>query len=286
MNATKTILSLATLTTLTAALSAQGTFNLANLGNLSGATMTYVLPASQSRFGSYDAGIGNSWLGGSVSAYAGIVRQKEGTYELGNANLGLRATGSLLRFSAEVAEVVGNFTNIMNNGVQRRDGYFRVEVLSVPVVNRSFTSSSTFAQQNWTFNLFPNGVSADVPVGPVSISLRGNAGCGLGMSANYLLPAATASVGANASANAYAFADARVGVGIPGFGLGCGIEGRICDQRLSIGVNASAASGLSGSATYSLTPITLRLYAWAQAIRTWTTTLTSWSSAAITRTFC
>lgn len=249
------------------------------------ATLYPTLPPVESRFGSYTNGIGNDWLGGSVHAYAGMVRQNQGSYQLGNASLELRGTGKVLRFSQEVAEVVGVATNVMNNGVQTRSGSFRIEVLGVAVVNSSFQNSSTFAQRNWTFNLFGSeGVGASVPVGPVSVSLRGNAGCGLGTSANWLLPAATASVGLNGAANAYAFANARVGVGIPGFGLGCGIEGRIADQRVSANVSAHATSGLSGGVSYTLTPITLRLYAWAQALYTWTTTLTSWSMAAVSRT--
>lgn len=238
-----------------------------------------------SRFASYDRAIGNSWLGGAVHAYAGLVTQRNGTYELGNASAELRGTGNLLRASREVFEVVANATNVMNNGVQSRSGYFRVDVLGSAVISSSFQNSSTFARRNWSFNLFPTAPSASVPVGPISITVRGNAGCGAGMYANLLLPAATPSVGITGDANAYAFANASVGAGIPGFSVGVGIEGRIANQRIAIGATANPRTGLSGSATYTLEAITLRLYAYAEAFwQTWTTTLTSWSAGRIVRT--
>ncbi|MBK8096371.1 MAG: hypothetical protein IPK26_04645 [Planctomycetes bacterium] len=238
-----------------------------------------------SRFASYDRTIGNSWLGGAVHAYAGLVTQRSGGYELGNASAELRGTGNLLRASREVFEVIANVTNVLNNGVQSRSGYFRAEVLGASVVNSSFQSSSTFARRSWTFNLFASAPSASVPVGPISITVRGNAGCGAGMYANLLLPAATPSVSIIGDANAYAFANASVGAGIPGFSVGVGIEGRIANQRLAIGATANARSGLSGSATYTLEAITLRLYAYAEAFwQTWTTTLTTWSAGRIVRT--
>ena len=287
MNLSKTIFSLASILTLCAATTAQGTFG--GLGGLSTGTMSTgntapLLPTTQSRYGSYDGSIGNSWLGGSVHAYAGMVRQKQGTYELGNASAEFRAVGRLLTRSAEVCEIVGNASNVMNNGVQSRSGYFRIEVLGYSVVNSSFTNSSTFAASTSTYNLIPGGASYPIPVGPVTVTVGGNAGCGFSRSANWLLPAATATVGLNASATAYCTANASVSVGVPGFGVGVGIQGRILNQTLGANVSASAVWGLSGGVTYTLQAISIHLYAWAQAIYTWTTNLASWSSAAITRT--
>ena len=179
-------------------------------GSIGGGGTPPTLPSVQSRFGSYDASIGNEWLGGSVHAYAGMVRQKSGTYELGNVSAEFRGTGKFLRRTAEVAEIVGTAANIMNNGVQNRSGSFRIEVLGYSVVNANITSNSTFASSNSTFNLFPGGgISYPIPVGPVTVTLAGNAGCGFSRSANWLLPAATASVGLNAGASAYLFADAH-----------------------------------------------------------------------------
>jgi hypothetical protein len=280
----------AVLMTLSAAAHAQ--FNTALTGAVATTNWTiYIpptpptLPTVETRIGSYDKSIGNSWLGGSVHAYAGTVRQKQGTYELGHAAAELRGVASILQYSKEVAEIVGDATNVMNNGVQNRSGYFRVDVLGYSVINASFQNNSTFAAATSTFNLFgSSGVSADIPVGPVTVSVRGNAGCGFSRSANWLLPAASASVGLNASGSAHAFADIRIGVGIPGFGLGVGLNGKILEQTLAANVNADAVWGLTGGVTYTLKAITLRFYVWAQALYTWTKDLTTWSAGSVTKT--
>lgn len=253
-----------------------------NGGLSSGGSNPPNLPPVESRANSYSRTIGNSWLGGSLTTYAGMVRQKNGTYELGNASLELRANASVLQRGAEVAELVGSASNVMNNGVQSRSGYFRIRMLGVSVVNQSFTNSSTFASASSTYNLLPNGVSASIPVGPTSVTIRGNAGCGYSRSANWLLPAATATVGVNAQAGAYAFANASVSVGVPGFNVGVGLQGKIMEQTLAANVSASSIWGLSGGVTYTLKAISLRLYAWATALYTWTTTLTTWSAGQAT----
>lgn len=285
MNLLKTILPVAFATlTLTGAAAAQG-FTLAtfNPGTIT-AVLQPVLPPLQSKLTNYDKSIGNSWLGGSVHAYAGIVRQKSGAYELAHGALEFSANASVLKHGIEVAEIAASASNQMNGGTQSRSGYWRIDVLGYTVLTQSFQNSSTFAAQTSTFNLFgSNGVSADVPVGPITMSLKGNAGCGFTRSANWLLPAATAQVGLNASAAAHAFANASVGFGIPGFGLGVGLEGKILEQTLAGNVSASGTWGLSGSMTYTLKAITLTLYAYAEALwQEWRTNLCSWSTGLYT----
>ena len=292
MSLKNTIISLAALTTLTAAASAQGTFSTAIFttpvyGVFVQATPP-VLPSVQSKFNSYNKSIGNSDLGGSVHAYAGIVRQKSGTYELGNAAAEFQAVGRIFGYSKELAEIVGNATNIMNNGVQTRSGTFRLEVLGGAIlnINQSFTNSSTFGAGTSTYNLFgSSGLEKTFWAGPVPITLAGNAGCTFSRSFNWLLPAATASVGLNATGNAYAFVDAHVGFGVSGFSVGGGFLGKLLDQTLSGSVTANAAWGLSGSLTYQLKAITLSMYVYAEAFwQTWSHTITSWTAGLVNLT--
>lgn len=246
-----------------------------------GSTTPPILPSVESRNGNYDRTIGNSWLGGSAHAYIGMVRQNSGTYQLGFATAEFRGTANVLKQTREVAEIVGIASNVMNNGVQTRSASFRVELLGYTIVNSSFQNSSQFAQTSSTYSLIPGGVSASVPVGPVSVTIRGNAGCGFGRGANWLLPAGDSSVGLNASANAYAFANASVSFGIPGFNVGVGLQGKVLEQTLSGSINASPVWGLSGHFGYTLKAITLQLYAWATALYTWTTNLCSWSAGLV-----
>lgn len=288
MITTKSILPFAAILTLNCLASAQFNWSGSVLTNgtiLSGGSSTPpTLPSVESRNGNYDRSIGNSWLGGSAHAYIGMVRQKSGTYELGFATAEFRGTANVLQQSREVAEIVGLASNVMNNGVQTRSGLFRVELLGYSIVNSSFTNSSTFAQVNSTFNLIPGGVSVSVPVGPISVTIGGNAGCGFSRGANWLLPAASSNVGLNANAGAYAFANASVSFGIPGFNVGVGLSGHILEQTLSGSITASPVWGLSGHFTYQLQAISLTLYAWATALWTWTTNLCSWSAGLVNLT--
>ena len=276
----------ATTLTLGSAVVAQGSWSATSIGSsvLSIGYLTPtppVLPPVQYRSNSYSKTIGNTWLGGTVYAYAGMVRQKSGGYELGQASAEFRGTANVLKQTKEVVEIVGYATNVMNNGVQTRSGQFRVEMLGYSILNSSFTNTSTFAAANYTYSLFPSAVSVSVPVGPVSVTIGGNAGCGFGRSANWLLPAASSTVGINAQANAYAFVNASVSFGIPGFNVGVGLQGKVLEQSLNVNLSASGLWGLSGGATYSLKAITLSLYAWATALWTWDTTLCSWSAGQI-----
>jgi len=285
--------SLAAALTLTVAAQAQGSFG--SLGSLA----TYptaifvpatppVLPTVQSKFNSYAKSIGNSDLGGSVSVYAGIVRQKSGSYELGNASAEFRAVGRIFGYSKELAEIVGSASNVMNNGVQTRSGQFRLEVLDGIVygINQSFTNSSTFGAGTNTYNLFgSSGLEKTFWAGPVPITLAGNAGCTFSRSFNWLLPAATASVGLNATGNAYAFADCHVGFGVSGFSVGGGFLGKVLDQTVNGSVTANAVWGLSGSLTYQLKAISLTLYVYAEAFwQSWTHNITTWAAGLVNLT--
>lgn len=284
----KFLFAAATTLTLGTAVVAQGTFSTAAISTGVLATgfipTPPTLPSVQSRSNSYYKSIGNTWLGGNVYAYVGMVRQKSGTYELGQASAEFRGTANVLKQSKEVVEIVGYAMNVMNNGVQTRSGQFRVEMLGYSILNSSFSNSSTFAAANYSYSLFPNAISVSVPVGPISVTIGGNAGCGFGRSANWLLPASQATVGINAQANAYAFVNASVSFGIPGFNVGVGLQGKVLEQSLNVNLSASGLWGLSGGATYTLKAITLNLYAWATALWTWTTNLCSWSAGQISLT--
>lgn len=253
-------------------------------GTMSGGTSTPpTLPSLEYSNRTFTRTIGNSWLGGTAYAYAGLVRQKQGTYEVGSLTGQFRVDANVLQQSLEVAEIYGNASNVMNNGVQSRSGLYRLELMGITLSSSSFTNSSTFGAVSSTYNLFPGtGVSASVPLWVGSVTLRGNAGCGFSRSANWLLPAYSATVGLNASATAYAYASASVSYGIPGFNVGVGLRGQIAHQTLSAAASASGLWGMSGDISYTLRAIDLYLYVWATAIATWDTTLCSWTSGATT----
>jgi hypothetical protein len=236
------------------------------------------------RGSAYDRSIGNSWLGGGVHAHATLQTTRGVTYSQGFAEANARAQVNLLTRGVEVAELYAMARNRTEMGSQTRTGTFRMEVLGLTAFSQSFTSSGNLTRRTFNFNAFPVSPSASVPVGPFSVTVRGNVGANFSAYANLLLPTAAPSVSLSGEGRAYATATASVSVGIPGFSVGVGIQGRILDQTLALIGTAHATNGISGAATYSLTPISLRLYAFVDTfVHTWTTTLTSWSAAAVVR---
>ncbi|HLQ36950.1 MAG TPA: hypothetical protein VK348_04055, partial [Planctomycetota bacterium] len=178
---------------------------------------------TQQRGSSYNGSIGNTWLGGAVNAHALLTTSAGLLYNRATLDVGGNAAVNLLSHSANLALVSGTCSNGSSGFpvTQSRSGNFHVQVVGIDLINQSFQSDSTFARQTWTFNAFgPNGVSAPIPVGPITISLRGNVGAGLTISCSYALPAASLSVSAGGYAQAYGFGDASVGFGIPGFSVG------------------------------------------------------------------
>ena len=285
---TKTLLTITTLLSLPFSAVAQFTAPQINPGLINpGLVITPVLPPAESRSGSYDGSIGNSWLGGSVHAYASMTRQSSRGYDVGGQHVELNATGSLFKQGGEVMEIVGNASNIIDpSAKQTRSGVLRVDILGVSVINDTFTSAYTHSKPTETYNLFPTNIKGFISlVGPVGVTAEGNCGCAFGRTLSWSMPAAKADVVFSAGANAHAFFDAWVGIGIPQIvGAGVGISGKVLDQSLTANATASAKSGLSGGATYALKAIAIKLYAWGQLIFKVTTTLTEWSAGAISKT--
>ena len=283
---TKTLLTVTTLLSLPFAAAAQFTINPPINPGLVITPIPPALPPAESKFGEYDLNIGNSWLGGGVHAYAGMVRQRSGSYDLGNEHLELWAGGSLLNQSGEVMEIYGDATNIVNSGVQKRVGSLRVDVLGVPVINSNFTTGISHSKPLENYNLFPKNITGFISLaGPVGVTAEGNAGCGFGRSVSWTMATGKADVVLSASGTANAFFDAWVGIGIPQVvGAGVGISGKVLEQSLSANATASAGTGLSGGASYGLKAISIRLYAWGQLLFKVTKTLTTWSAGAVSKT--
>lgn len=286
---TKKLLTFATLVCLPVSAAAQFTITLPP--TIPTVTLTPSLPSAESRFADYDKSIGNSYLGGSVHAYGGMVRQLQGSYGLANESLEFWATGTLVGHSADVVELSAYAFNQIKNGTQTRSGQISFEVLGSPVINKTFTTSYSIPGTSSTYNLFSTAVSGGVPlaslplIGPISISVNGNAGCGCSRSTSWSMPSGKADVVISASGNAYAYFDAWVGIGIPSVAsAGVGVQGKVLNQSISANATASAVSGLSGGANYALNPISISLYVYGSVFgKKYTNTVTSWSAGSVSK---
>jgi hypothetical protein len=237
--------------------------------------------------GAYDRSIGNSYLGGGVHAHCWMQRTTHTALNYGRTSLdgSLRAYGRLLGTTGNVVDVWTNLANQNSFGVSTASGRFRIRVIGFDLVNRSF-SANTSVQNSWsTMNVFGIAPRISIPVGPFSITLSGNLGAGMSVTANFTLSAGTASVGAYGVASAYGQARASVAVGIPYLCEGgVRLEGRIFDQSLVLFGNVSP-TGFNMVSRYVLTPLVLRLVAWIDGACVLgfeqSTTLCSWSSSRI-----
>ncbi|HLQ36593.1 MAG TPA: hypothetical protein VK348_02240 [Planctomycetota bacterium] len=268
--------------------------NLANnLFALSASLLLAATATAQTRTGgqttlhrgsNYDRDIGNGWLGGAVHAHA-LMTTTTGVLVNGSSlDVGTNAEVHLLNASANIALARATANNSIGLLSSSRSGNFHVQVIGIDLINQNFTANTTFARQTWTFNAFGTRPSASIPVGPVSVSVSGNVGAGLTISAGYSLPSLTPMVGAGGYVQAYGFGDASAGVGIPGFSIGVGIEGRILEQDFTMFAGANALNGFFGVVSYTLVPVSLRLYVYAEAFwYRWTETLTTWSATAVYR---
>lgn len=247
--------------------------------------------------GPFYKGIGNSWLGGSVSLAGSLSRSTTlstrtgGVTRTGRANLAASADASILRFSLRAVQVDLTAQNAVTQRVgmlptQSASGSFRLQLCGILVNNRSVQTTGNLGGIPETeYKLFPSDVRAPVGVGPFTVTLGGNAGVTLGAGAMVILPTTTPEVRLLASGSTSVLGRAFVSVGVLGFAAGVELRARFAEQRLTMGVTASVLNGLSGTVGYEIQAMSLRLIAFLETFwtRVYSTTLTSWSSGWVGR---
>ncbi len=242
--------------------------------------------------GPYSKGIGNTWLGGSVTL-AGSLSNSTSSGRMpgvvtrtGRANLGATVDASILKFALRAVQFDLTAQNTVTTSsaslpTQNATGAFRLQLCGIVVNNRSVQTTGYLGGIPATeYSLFPGDVRAPVGVGPFTVTLGGNAGVTLGAGANVILPTTTPEVRLLASATTSVVGRAFVSVGVIGFAAGVELKARFAEQRLTMGVVASAISGLSGTVGYQIQAMSLKLIAFLEAFwtRVYSTTLVSWGS--------
>lgn len=256
------------------------------------AILTAALSAQANRSGSYYKSIGNSWLGGSVSASANLnttvssSTRISSTTRSGNASFSAYARANLLTYSLTAAELVTSARNSVTETIgtaprQSASASFRLRLAGITVSDRSVTTTGDLGGITpRTYNLFPGDVRAPVGVGPFTVTLGGNAGVTLNAGALVILPTTSPEVRLLLAGGTAVVARAYVSVGVLGFAAGVELQGRFAEMRLTVSLIANAISGLSGICSVDLQAMSLRLIAFLEAFwtRVYSTTLTSWGS--------
>lgn len=237
----------------------------------------------------YYRSIGNRWLGGALYAAAGYSTTNTLTTRSAAASLQIGADVNILTYTRAAADVRLSASNTLTGSwrypTQSASASFRLQLAGYTVWNRSVSTTGDLGGISpRTYNLFPVSPRVSVPVGPFSVTLSGNAGVTLGGGAMVVLPATSVEARLLASGTTSVIARAAVAVGVAGFGAGIELNGRFAETRLTAGIVASL-SGLSGSCSFEVQAIRLRLVAFLTALyqRVYSTTLTSWGSGWVSR---
>jgi hypothetical protein len=215
------------------------------------------LGTAQVRTGAFDRAIGNQNVGGAVHAHARTSFERSALRSLASAEADLRGNVTIFGSSTEAAEVLMAGSSLTSAVLPAsRTGMFRVEMRGLVALNVVGAGSVVATTRTWAFQAFPTAVRRALPVGPVSITLSGNAACQLTTGGTVAVTAAPA-VGLNGNASMRAVPQLSGAVSLPGMTLAVTSSGAIFDQVLTTSSGA-APTGLSGSTSYLLRAAQLR----------------------------
>src|SRR5690606_32967076 len=193
--------------------------------------------------GSFSKSIGNSYLGGSVSASASLSASTSLSGSAADAAVNLGVHASVLTHSLTVAQLDFNAHNDISRQFQSIGGGFfrpftvqtaraslRLKFAGIQV-DRSLTATGNLGGiPVQTIQLFPQDVAGDIPaILGITVRLSGNAGITFGAGANVILPTGVAEVRPAVSAQTAVVARARVAAVFKPFGVsiaGVGVEVR------------------------------------------------------------
>ncbi|MEZ5966836.1 MAG: hypothetical protein R3F56_23555 [Planctomycetota bacterium] len=250
---------------------------------------------NQSRSGSYFRSIGNSWLGGSLSAAAGMstsssTRNASATVRTANTSFNAAVDASVLTVGLRAAQLDVTSNNTVTTGSTGALGggsaSLRLRLAGQTVWDRSVnTTGSLGGIPTTTYNALPTDARITISVGPFAVRLAGNGGVTMGAGATVGLSPTTPEVRLMMSFTTAFVARAHVALGVAGFYAGVELQGRFAEQRLTHSTVANASTGLSGVCSLEVQAMSLRLIAYLEALgfRAYSTTLTSWGSGWLTR---
>ncbi len=239
--------------------------------------------ATAAKSGSTGLSIGNSWLGGSLSAGGSFTASNNSTSNTAFGSAYLSAYGKLLGMSGQIASL--SAYGSANSGNSNSASY-RLTVAGTTIVNTVVSSGAKthlFRPARQLLNLFGSTASAGIPVGPVTVHVSGNVGTDVNSALNVTVGSG-AIVQLKGTTTASALASGSASVKVLGFGASMQLYGQILQTTITAVATADARGvpSISGVIPLSVYPISLFLKVCAIAPwGKWCKTLTSWSAAAI-----
>lgn len=213
---------------------------------------------AQVRTNAFNAAIGNVNCGGAVHAHATTSRDSTVLRTLVAAEADLRGNVNMLGATTEAGEVLLRGSNMTSSFIATtRSGLFRIETRGITVASASAAGSVAMTTRTFSYNAFASDPARAIPLGPVSVAVRGNAGCTLTTGGTVTVPVGAAAVTMNGNATMVATPRFATALSVPGMTIAATTTGSIYNQTLttSSGVNAT---GFVGSTSYLLRAIALR----------------------------
>lgn len=245
---------------------------------------------AQSVSSSYTRSFGNSNLGGSlaVSSYAGVSRS--GTTYSASAYVRGSATGKLLGLSKEFGYANAGMSAKKTATAVSGSASVTVRVAGRTLYNsswsRSYATSKTWSTPTYNVKVFPVDPSAKFTIGPVPITVKGNAGASANLSATAAIATSLSNMASlTGTARAWSNGTASVTAGIKVLSLGVELSAKYANQSLNLRSNIGS-TGPRGSFYYTLQGIALKLKVKVSVLfASYSKTIAEYASSTYTRTF-
>ena len=255
---------------------------------------------AQSIGASYYRSYGGNVAYGYVSADAGAHLDKsryvshrvvQHTYDVG-AGAHVRAGVTVLwrsidAFRCEADAGMHDDTGSTSGTSAAITGLLRIGPWTLASYNRTYDLTAT--HNFGPYSLFGGGLRALFWVGPVPLTVQGDAGCGARATFQVNLNPFEHFARATPSANGWAYGSMSAGVGVPGFSAGAVSTLQLANATLGYTLSADLEDGVSGQLGYSMVPIAIYLGLYAEVNlwywhEYWYRQIYSWSAGSVSGT--
>ncbi|MCB9870517.1 MAG: hypothetical protein H6837_11720 [Planctomycetes bacterium] len=214
--------------------------------------------------------VGNTWLGAALGASAGmsttIGPYSQGGYESNRAYANLHGVGYVLANAAEIGYLDTKGQNIVTDGTQFRSSDTEIRILGQRWVFSPPTGSIAYLQEGYNLQLFGSDRQVVVDVGPLGVIVSGNASVSFRAGGGFQMDVLDPTIRMNVHAYMSGFANAKARVTMWLAGVAIDFRGTLGTQYLDVNGSANVSAGFSGTASYYITPITLKI-----VLHTWLT---------------
>ena len=233
----------------------------------------------------YSRSMGNSYLGGKVYANGKVSVKESGSYAKIESKFVVGAAILFLKKRPEIAEIIAQGTSKGRPSAPANAATFKFDLVGKRLLNKKFTNGATIRRYTKTLKVFPRDIRLRYPVGPATITVKGNVGGSASAACKFSFGLGEVGARIDGDGKAWAFGKADVAAGVPGFKVGVNATAKFAHQTLNLNAGGSQRRGISGSMRYTIRAVILELKGYVKVLwKKWTRTLAKWKSRQYSRT--